>query len=151
DSAASGPGLARSAGAAGADVRTVEAGDPAIQASADWVLEDVDLIVDSLLGTGAAGAPRGEVATLIRRINRSSAVVLAVDLPSGLDADSGIAEGDCVRAHHTLMLGVPRLGCEQLGARHWVGRLWMADIGIPRSCYLECGLEPPPGLGPDPV
>ncbi len=151
EEAASRPDLARSAAASGAAVRTVSAGDPKIQASADWVLAEVDLVIDSLLGTGAVGAPRGEVATLIRRINRSSAVVLAVDLPSGLDADSGVAEGDCVRADHTLMLGAARLGCEQLAARHWVGRLWLADIGIPRSCYLECGLEPTSALGPDPV
>lgn len=145
------PDLARAAASAGVEVRQIAYGDSSVQARADWALDDVDLILDGLLGTGAAGAPRGDVATLIRRINRCSAAVLAVDLPSGLDADSGLAEGDCVRADHTVMLGAPRLGCEQLGARHWVGRRWLADIGIPRDAYRRCGLEPPVGLGPDPT
>jgi NAD(P)H-hydrate epimerase len=144
------PDLASAVTASGAALKSLAPGGLQVQEDADWALEGVDLIIDALLGTGAAGAPRGEIAAFIRRINRSSATVLAVDLPSGLDADSGVALGDCVRADHTLMMGVAKLGCEQLSARHWVGHLWTADIGIPKQCYLNCELEPPSGLGPDP-
>lgn len=144
------PDLGSAVSASGGALRRLAPGGPELQGDADWALDGVDLVIDALLGTGAAGAPRGEIAAFIRRINRSSAMVLAVDLPSGLDADSGVAPGDCVRADHTLMMGVAKLGCQQLGARHWVGRLWTTDIGIPRECYLKCELDQPSGLGPDP-
>jgi NAD(P)H-hydrate epimerase len=114
-------------------------------------LAQATLVVDGVLGTGAVGAPRGELAELIGRVNRCSAIVLSIDLPSGLDCDSGLAPGDCVRADHTLMLGVAKRGCQEVSARHWVGRLWLADIGIPKSCYQVAGLEPPAHLGPDPA
>jgi hypothetical protein len=69
-----------------------------------------DWIVDALLGTGAAGAPRGGIAAAIEAINRTRAAdarvdrrpsVFAVDIPSGLDCDTGLAAGDCVRADAT--------------------------------------------------
>ena len=144
------PDLGSALTASGGALRRLAAGVSSVQEDADWALEGVDLVIDALLGTGAAGAPRGETGDFIRRINRTSATVLAVDLPSGLDADSGGAPGDCVRADHTLMMGISKRGCEQLGARHWVGRLWTTDIGIPRKCYLNSELEPPSALGPDP-
>ncbi|MHB1576905.1 MAG: NAD(P)H-hydrate epimerase [Candidatus Dormibacteria bacterium] len=144
-------GLRRAAEATAVAVRRLAAGSPGLREAADWCLTDAALVVDGMLGTGAVGAPRGDLADLIGRVNRCSAVVLSIDLPSGLDCDSGQAPGDCVRADHTLMLGAAKRGCQELGARHWVGRLWLADIGIPRSCYLEAGLEPPEHPGPDPA
>ncbi len=144
-------GLARAAEAAGAEVRPVVTGTAAVREAADWCLAQATLVVDGVLGTGAVGAPRGDLADLIVRVNRCSAVVLSIDLPSGLDCDSGLAPGDCVRADHTLMLGAAKRGCQEDRARHWVGRLWLADIGIPKACYLEAGLEPPSQLGPDPA
>ncbi|MGA9775828.1 MAG: NAD(P)H-hydrate epimerase [Candidatus Dormiibacterota bacterium] len=150
------PELGASAGLAGA---AVSAGalavalteEPSSELATGRVLEDTALVVDGLLGTGSAGAPREPVAGVIRRVNRSSATVLAVDLPSGLDADTGTVAGECIRAHHTLMLGAPKVGCLQPPARHWVGRAWLADIGIPRAAYLRAGLDPPLVRGPAPV
>ena len=140
---------ARAAADSGAELRVAGPGE--LDQATTLTLEQPDLIIDGLLGTGARGAPREEVAALIHRINRSSAAVLAIDLPSGLDADTGQVEGDCVRADHTLMLGAAKLGCQSLSARHWVGRLWLADIGIPATAYRDCGLEPPDHLGPEPI
>lgn len=142
-------GQARAAADSGAAL--LVAGPGELDRVAGLALECPDLIIDGLLGTGAVGAPRDLMATLIHRINRSSAMVLAIDLPSGLDADTGGVEGDCVRADHTLMLGAAKVGCQTPGARHWVGRLWLADIGIPAAAYHDCGLAPPDHLGPEPV
>jgi len=142
-------GQARAAADSGAELLLARPGE--LDRVAGLALERPDLIIDGLLGTGAVGAPRDPTATLIHRINRSSATVLAIDLPSGLDADTGGVEGDCVRADHTLMLGAAKVGCQTPAARHWVGRLWLADIGIPAAAYHDCGLALPDHLGPDPV
>ncbi len=143
--------LSRAAAAAGAQLRQGVPRGGEWLAAADWALGEASLVVDGLLGTGAKGAPRGDMAALIARVNRSSASVLAIDLPSGLDCDSGAAQGECVRADHTLMLGVAKRGCTVVEAGPWVGRPWVADIGIPGSCYLELGLELPSPMGPDPA
>lgn len=140
-------GLAGAAQGAGAELLALGDGR---DSGAELALQEARVVVDGLLGTGARGAPREPTAAVIRRVNRSSAVVLAVDLPSGLDADTGEVLGECVRAHHTLMLGVAKVGCLSAGARHWVGRGWLADIGIPRDAYSRAGLAVPAWRSPEP-
>jgi NAD(P)H-hydrate epimerase len=135
----------------GVEIQPIGANPADLDTAATMVLEEADLVVDGLLGSGSRGAPRGDLAALVLRINRSSAPVLAIDIPSGLDPSTGLVEGDCVRADHTLMLGIAKVGCELPSARHWVGQLWLADIGIPAAAYRECGLMRPSGLGPEPV
>ena len=71
-------------------------------AALDELFSGAGLIVDAMLGTGVSGAPREPFATLISRCNRASAPVLAVDLPSGLNATTGAAEGDVVKAARTV-------------------------------------------------
>ena len=141
-------GLARAAQGAGAELLAL--GDGRGQ-GAERAISGASLVVDGLLGTGSRGAPREPTAAVISRVNRSSAEVLSVDLPSGLDADTGEVLGECVRAHHTLMLGVAKAGCLAPGARHWVGRGWLADIGIPREAYVRAGLEAPGWRAPEPL
>jgi NAD(P)H-hydrate epimerase len=141
-------GLARAAHGAGAELLVL--GDGRGQ-SAERAISGASLVVDGLLGTGSRGAPREPTAAVISRVNRSSAEVLSVDLPSGLDADTGEVLGECVRAHHTLMLGVAKAGCLAPGARHWVGRGWLADIGIPREAYIRAGLAAPGWRAPEPL
>jgi NAD(P)H-hydrate epimerase len=91
------------------------------------------LIVDGLLGTGSKGAPRGFMAPLIEWINEESlyASVLSVDIPSGIDADTGIAEGAAVRADITVAIGLPKTGLIRPEALPYVGNVEVADIGIP--------------------
>lgn len=94
------------------------------------------LVVDALLGTGARGAPRGPVATAIRLVNRlgaRGAAVLAVDVPSGLDADTGRAEGGVVRADVTATFVGLKPGFLEAGAWPLVGEVVVADIGAPRG------------------
>jgi NAD(P)H-hydrate epimerase len=97
-------------------------------AGADW-------IVDALLGTGAMGAPRGSIATAIEAVNavaaRDHAAVFAVDVPSGLDCDTGAALGPCIRANLTGTFVAPKVGFAQPGAAAWLGEVRVLDIGAP--------------------
>ncbi len=94
---------------------------------------DPDLIIDGLLGTGSKGAPRGFMATLVEWINLEAqySFVLSIDIPSGTDADSGIAEGAAVKADITATIGLPKTGLIRPEALPMVGSVEVIDIGIP--------------------
>jgi NAD(P)H-hydrate epimerase len=104
-------------------------------------LSPADLIIDALLGTGFRGKPEGEIAAAIDAMNGASAPVLAVDLPSGLDADSGQAPGVCVRASRTVTFALPKRGLLLYPGRAYVGDLVVGDIGIPRPLLEDPGLR----------
>ncbi len=89
------------------------------------------LIVDALLGTGLKDEVRGLLRPLIDKINHLRVPVLAVDIPSGLSADSGRPLGAAVRAQVTVTYGLPKLGQILAPGRDYVGRLWQVDISIP--------------------
>ncbi len=94
-----------------------------------------DLLVDALLGYNSKGDPREPVAGLIRRANESGAKVVAIDLPSGLDASSGAAYSPCVVASATVSLGWPKTGFLNPGSRHYLGELYVGDISAPSEVY----------------
>lgn len=129
---------ARAAQAAGVELRRA---DRDAESAMDWAIARAGLVVDGLLGTGSSGAVRGSVADAVRRINASTSAVLALDVPSGLDATTGQTRGDCVRADVTVMLAIAKSGC--LAQRAPVGQLWLADIGVPAEAYRAVGLVPP--------
>jgi NAD(P)H-hydrate epimerase len=112
----------------------------------DWErsLASVDWIVDALLGTGATGAPRGAIAAAIEAINaasrRRAVRVLAVDLPSGMDCDTGLPPGACVRADVTATFVARKIGFEHPGAAAWTGDVHVLDIGVPRTLLADIGL-----------
>ena len=90
-------------------------------------------IVDALLGTGFDGEPREPVAAAIRAINASDAPVVACDVPSGVNASTGEASGEAVRAAVTATFHGPKIGlCVEPGKTH-AGRVEVIAIGIPRS------------------
>jgi hydroxyethylthiazole kinase-like uncharacterized protein yjeF len=93
-----------------------------------------DVIVDALLGTGSQGAPRGVMAELIRLANAAPrARRVAIDIPSGLDADSGEVSEPCFRADATVTFVAPKVGFATRSARAVLGRIVVADIGVPRE------------------
>jgi NAD(P)H-hydrate epimerase len=96
-------------------------------------------IIDALLGTGATGAPRGTIATAIEVINEARANgrmrVLAVDLPSGLDADTGATAGACVTADVTATFVAPKRGFDAPDSRDRTGPVHVIGIGAP-ACLL---------------
>jgi hydroxyethylthiazole kinase-like uncharacterized protein yjeF len=91
------------------------------------------VVVDGLLGTGTRGPAQGLVARAIEWINRlgARALVIAIDMPSGLDADGGAASGPVVRADLTVTMGLPKHGLLPPAAGESVGAIEVVDIGIP--------------------
>ena len=99
-------------------------------AGAEW-------IVDALLGTGATGAPRPPWDDAIRRLNASPARKLAVDLPSGLDCDTGIPAEPTFRADHTCTFVARKIGFVNSAATEYLGTVHVLDIGAPRKLVEE--------------
>jgi NAD(P)H-hydrate epimerase len=101
--------------------------------SADAVSPDADtLIVDALLGTGFAGDVRAPLAAVIDRINETpKRRVVALDVPSGLDCDTGRPSNATVRADVTVTFVAGKVGFDAASARPYVGRVDVADIGSP--------------------
>ncbi len=89
-------------------------------------------VVDALFGTGLSGPVRPPFDSVIACINDSPARVLAVDIPSGLDCDTGQPLGATVRADHTVTFVASKKGFAAFEARPWLGRVHVADIGVPR-------------------
>lgn len=95
-------------------------------------LEHYSVLVDALLGTGISGEVRGIMRTAIERWPGTRTI--AVDLPSGMNADTGEPCGVCLRADVTVTFQFAKRGFENPAAREYLGRLVVADIGIPEVC-----------------
>jgi NAD(P)H-hydrate epimerase len=96
--------------------------------------EQAHVIVDGLLGTGSKGAPRGTIAELIKLANAAPrARRIAIDIPSGLDGDTGEAAEPCFRADATVTFVAAKVGCTLPAAELFVGRIVVVDIGVPRE------------------
>jgi NAD(P)H-hydrate epimerase len=95
------------------------------------------LVIDAIFGTGLTRAPREDVAEVIEAINQSRIPTLAVDLPSGLDCDSGEPLGACVRAARTVSFVAEKAGFANPAAREYLGRVTVGDIGAPRELIDE--------------
>lgn len=109
-------------------------------------LPEADLIIDGLLGFGAHGVPTGRTAELIRATNAAGAPILAIDVPSGLDATTGEVATPCIRAKVTLTLGLPKRGLREPTARAAAGQIVVADIGIPPQAYEKIGKSIPAAI-----
>ncbi|HUJ32598.1 MAG TPA: NAD(P)H-hydrate dehydratase [Candidatus Acidoferrum sp.] len=117
-----------------------------IRAASEWrtskqVIASAGVIVDALLGTGARGEVEGLLAEVIADINAHSAAqtVVAVDIPSGLNADSGEVSRSCVVADFTVTLTAPKIGMFRGNAPSVVGQLLVREIGSPRELIAELG------------
>ena len=95
-------------------------------------------VVDALWGTGFSGAPRGKGGEWIGRINRSGLPVLSVDMPSGMDADTGMCCGDCVHADKTVTFHAPKAGLYFSPVSDFCGERVCWDIGFR---HTESGME----------
>lgn len=102
--------------------------------------DDASLIIDGLFGFGLSAAPTGRAAELIASANDSPAAILAIDMPSGIDATTGDALDPAIRAAITVTLGLPKQGLvRDPGARN-AGTVVVADIGIPAAAYQAVGI-----------
>ena len=118
--------LARS----GVDQETWEG--PVTAGQLDTLFRGVDWVVDALLGTGLTRPVEGPLRDVIEAINRCGRPVLALDLPSGLDADAGTPQGVAVRATATATFVAPKLGFSRPGAAAHTGEVVVVAIGVPR-------------------
>jgi len=119
-------------GDAAVNARVAEHMNLPIRSAEDSSIEpDAALIVDALLGTGLTSATRGAVAALIGLANDHDAPTLAVDLPSGLDCDTGEPLGACVRATETVTFVGMKTGFANPASRMYTGAITVGDIGAP--------------------
>jgi NAD(P)H-hydrate epimerase len=92
--------------------------------------EEADVVLDALFGTGFHGEPHPDAATQIEQINSAGVPVVAVDLPSGVDASSGEVAGAAVRADVTVTMHAPKVGLVVAPGRFHAGEVEVADIGL---------------------
>jgi NAD(P)H-hydrate epimerase len=109
-------------------------------------LEGAEVVVDALFGTGLSRPPEGKFGAWIEAINGSGSRVIAVDVPSGLDADTGVAYAPTVRAETTVTLGLAKPGLLRGDGPGVSGEVWVADIGVPFEAYAAVGVEVPQRL-----
>jgi len=109
--------------------------------STEYALRDYDLLIDGLMGYGLEGNPRDRVAMIIEDANSSGRPILALDVPSGMNATSGEAYDPCIKATATLTLALPKTGFLSPSASPYVGDLYLADISIPRKVYQSFGQQ----------
>lgn len=100
-----------------------------------------DVIIDAMLGTGAKGALREPFRTAAQAVNRSRAHVVAIDLPTGVDADTGVCDPDAVNANTTVTFGATKIGHAFFPGREQSGHLLVADIGFPGRAYESIGAQ----------
>ncbi len=100
-----------------------------------------DLIVDALYGNGFKGSLDPCQARIAEMINWSDSPVVAVDIPSGVEADTGMVHGIAIKASHTVCFGLPKIGLVLEPGKDYVGTLTVADISIPRDLLLDDGLK----------
>src|SRR5262245_37208346 len=115
-------------GANGGDGRI--AADILVAQGREFVEERPDVVIDALLGTGLKGAPRDETSRLIEQINTTDVPVLAVDIPSGVNASTGEVAGAAVQADVTVTMHGPKVGLAVSPGRFHAGEVAVADIGL---------------------
>jgi hydroxyethylthiazole kinase-like uncharacterized protein yjeF len=117
------------------------AGDPpALLDTAAGAIEDAALIVDALLGTGFAGEPHGAVAEAIDALNAAAAPVVSVDVPSGVDASTGVVSGRAVCAAETVTFHSAKPGLWIMPGKAHAGEIQAIDIGIPRGAPQDASI-----------
>jgi NAD(P)H-hydrate epimerase len=104
-------------------------------------VSNASVIIDALIGYNLKGDPRLPISTMIFTANKSRQMIVSLDLPTGLDASTGIHYSPCIDASCTMTLGLPKQGLMVPEARKVVGELYLADIGIPATVYRDLGLD----------
>jgi NAD(P)H-hydrate epimerase len=100
-----------------------------------------DLVIDALVGYGLVGPPGGIASAIVELANASRRTTLALDIPTGLNATTGEPSPTVITASTTLALGLPKRGVLEPGARDYVGKLFLADIGIPEIVEERAGIR----------
>jgi ADP-dependent NAD(P)H-hydrate dehydratase / NAD(P)H-hydrate epimerase len=128
-------------GAAAMEAEALEALGVAIEEEPR--IEGAVLVLDAIFGTGLNRPPEGKAKAWIEAVNAGGKRVIAVDLPSGLEADNGRALSPTVRADVTVTLGLPKAGLLTADGPQQAGEVWVVDIGIPPEAYAMVGAVMP--------
>lgn len=115
------------------------------------IIKDSNLILDCLLGYSLNGNPKGNIAELIKIVNESKKSVLSLDAPSGLNLDNGTAFDPCIMADATMTLALPKKGFLNVRANKYSGRLYLADISVPKIVYDRIGIKTGPIFNKGPI
>lgn len=107
----------------------------------DAVIGWAELLVDALLGTGFSGKVRDPLGELIGRINAAGKPIVAVDVPSGLDSQTGQPARSTVKADLTVTFVAVKSGLVEPEAREYVGKIVTADIGVPKELIRKIAEE----------
>ncbi|MDD4801503.1 MAG: NAD(P)H-hydrate dehydratase [Syntrophomonas sp.] len=100
-------------------------------------LLSADLIIDAIYGIGFKGSMNDFEARIVQMVNWSQASVLSVDIPSGVEANTGKINGAAIKADHTVTFALPKLGLLLEPGRNYVGTLTVADISIPQPLLID--------------
>jgi NAD(P)H-hydrate epimerase len=103
----------------------------------DWP----ELVIDAIFGTGLSEAVREPFPEIFAAVNGAGVPILAVDLPSGLDCDSGRALGACIKADRTITFVAPKIGFAEAEAKAFLGDVVVGDIGCPPELIEAVGQE----------
>lgn len=104
-------------------------------------LAAADALIDAILGYSLDGAPRDEIGRLIAFVSGAGRPTVSLDVPSGMDPDTGFAPGDAVAATATLALGLPKAGLLTEAGRALAGRVYVGDIGLPAGLFARIGID----------
>ena len=113
--------------------------DAELKSDAD--IANCELLIDAIFGTGLRGAVRDPIASVINTINSLRTPILSVDLPSGLDANTGHPLGTCVQADRTVTIGLPKRGLLVHPGAEFAGKLEVVDIGFPEQVIDAQGIK----------
>ena len=105
-------------------------------------------MVDTLLDYRAVGPPRGGAADVLGFVARSGRSVVSLDVPTGLDPDTGDASTEVIHARATLTLALPKPGLLHGHGARLAGRLYLADIGLPAALCASMGIDVGPVFAP---
>jgi len=106
-------------------------------------INNSDLVIDALLGYNLKGTPKSPYFNLINLANNSSKPILAIDMPSGLDGNTGQPHAPTIKARATITLALPKVGLLTEKAREHVGELYVADLSVPSNVYRKLGISVP--------
>jgi NAD(P)H-hydrate epimerase len=111
-------------------IEQLDVADDRLSAKITEFAKDCDILVDGLFGTGLKGELNNKYASLIKFINQQDISIIAVDIPSGLDCDTGQPLGTAIRAIATVTFVAMKKGFTFDGAANYTGRVFVASIGI---------------------
>jgi len=108
--------------------------------------DGAEIVLDAIFGTGLSRPPTGHFAEWIEAVNNAELRVVSVDVPSGLDADTGLAYAPCVHAQATVTFSLPKAGLMAGDGPRLSGDVWCADLGVPLEAFAAIGVHVPADL-----